>query len=175
MNHHMLLHLKKSVIDHGPLWCSSLFVFEDWNGDIASYFHGTQNVPHQVSFKLKDLWDFSWLVKQLKHLQLEPKALQNLTSSRVTNVMLSCLLLFYFKIMTAVTSHQHLPKLIDEMPPGCAKDLVFQLSGRSDRLASHHAINEQVPSSIFSSLLTNVLMRINSKRTDLIRSDLRLL
>ena len=114
-------------------------------------------------------------MKQLKHLQLEPKALQNLTSSRVTNVMLSCLLLFYFKIMTAVTSHQHLPKLIDEMPPGCAKDLVFQLSGRSDRLASHHAINEQVPSSIFSSLLTNVLMRINSKRTDLIRSDLRLL
>ena len=77
--------------------------------------------------------------------------------------------------MTAVTSHQHLPKLIDEMPPGCAKDLVFQLSGRSDRLASHHAINEQVPSSIFSSLLTNVLMRINSKRTDLIRADLRLL
>ena len=55
MNQHMLLHLKKSVVDHGPLWCSSLFVFEDWNGDIANYFHGTQNVAHQVSFKLKDL------------------------------------------------------------------------------------------------------------------------
>ncbi|PFX11596.1 hypothetical protein AWC38_SpisGene24605 [Stylophora pistillata] len=39
MNQHMLLHLKKSVIDHGPLWCSSLFVFEDRNGDIANYFH----------------------------------------------------------------------------------------------------------------------------------------
>ena len=51
--------------------------------------------------------------------------------------------------MTAVTSHQHLPKLIDEMPPGSAKDLVFQLSGRSDRLASHHAINVRVLSSIF--------------------------
>ena len=74
----MLLHLMKSVIDHGPLWCSSLFVFEDWNGDIANYFHGTQNVAHQVSFKLKALWDFSWLVK---HLQIEPKELQNLTSS----------------------------------------------------------------------------------------------
>lgn len=43
------------------------------------------------------------------------------------NVMFHCLLLLYFKIMTVVTSHQHLPKLIDEMPPGCAKDLVFQL------------------------------------------------
>ena len=43
--------------------------------------------------------------------------------------------------MTAVTSHQQLPKLIDEMPPGCAKDLVFQLCGRSDRLASHLEIN----------------------------------
>lgn len=55
MNQHMLLHLMKSVIDHGPLWCSSLFVFEDWNGDITNYFHGTQNVAHQVSFKLKAL------------------------------------------------------------------------------------------------------------------------
>lgn len=53
MTQHMLLHLKKSVIDHGPLWCSSLFVFEDWNGGISNYFHGTQNVVHQVRFKLK--------------------------------------------------------------------------------------------------------------------------
>ena len=51
--------------------------------------------------------------------------------------------------MTAVTSHQHLPKLIYEMPPGCAKDLVFQLCGHSDRLSSHHAINMWVLSSIF--------------------------
>ena len=49
MNQHMLLHLKKSVIDHGPLWSSSLFVFEDWNGDIGNYFHGTQNIADQVS------------------------------------------------------------------------------------------------------------------------------
>ena len=52
MNHHMLLHLKKSVADHGPLWCTSLFVFEDWNGDLDSYFHGTQNIAGQVSFKI---------------------------------------------------------------------------------------------------------------------------
>ena len=44
----MLLHLVKSVYDHGPLWSSSLFVFEDWNGDIGNYFHGTQNIANQV-------------------------------------------------------------------------------------------------------------------------------
>ena len=50
MNHHMLLHLKKSVYDdYGPLWNSSLFVFEDWNGDISNYFHGTQNIANQVT------------------------------------------------------------------------------------------------------------------------------
>ncbi|PFX13602.1 hypothetical protein AWC38_SpisGene22296 [Stylophora pistillata] len=56
MNQHMLLHLKKSVIDHGPLWCSSLFVFEDCNGDIASYFHGIQNVAHQVMTDVPRIW-----------------------------------------------------------------------------------------------------------------------
>lgn len=49
MNQHMLLHLKESVVNHGPLWSSSLFVFEDWNGDISNYFHGTQNIASQVS------------------------------------------------------------------------------------------------------------------------------
>lgn len=48
MNQHMLLHLTKSVYDHGPLWSSSLFVFEDWNGDLGNYFHGTQNIANQV-------------------------------------------------------------------------------------------------------------------------------
>jgi len=35
--------------------------------------------------------------------------------------------------MTAFTSHQHLPQLIDEMSPGDAKDLVFQLCGGTNR------------------------------------------
>ena len=48
MNQHMLLHLVKSVYDHRPLWSSSLFVFEDWNGDIGNYFHETQNIANQV-------------------------------------------------------------------------------------------------------------------------------
>lgn len=48
MNQHMLLHLKENVLANGPLWCNSLFPFEDWNGDIAKYFHGTQNIASQI-------------------------------------------------------------------------------------------------------------------------------
>jgi len=88
MNQHMLLHLKKSVIDHGPLWSSSLFAFEDWNGDIGNYFHGTQNIASQI--------------------------------------------------MTAVTSQQQLPQLINEMPPGSAKDIVIRLQGQHKRTNSTH-------------------------------------
>ena len=33
----MLLHLKKNVSDHGPIESSSLFVFEDWNGDTGNF------------------------------------------------------------------------------------------------------------------------------------------
>ncbi|XP_029203493.2 uncharacterized protein LOC114967602 [Acropora millepora] len=88
MNQHLLLHLAKSVNDHGPLWSSSLFVFEDWNGDIGNYFHGTQNVANQI--------------------------------------------------MTAVRSHQCLPQLINELPPGCAKDLVLQLRGQTSKTNRTH-------------------------------------
>lgn len=55
MNQHMLLHLKESVINHGPLWSSSLFVFEDWNGDISNYFHRTQNIAGQVSLRFWEI------------------------------------------------------------------------------------------------------------------------
>lgn len=37
----------RSVLNHGPLWSSSLFVFKDWSGDSSNYFHGTQNIAGQ--------------------------------------------------------------------------------------------------------------------------------
>lgn len=40
--------------------------------------------------------------------------------------------------MTAVTSHQHLPELIDDMPQGEAKEMVLQLCGHSVRYAFLH-------------------------------------
>lgn len=49
LNMHNLLHLVEDVKANGPLWCNSLFVFEDWNGDITDFFHGTQSIPNQVN------------------------------------------------------------------------------------------------------------------------------
>lgn len=40
---------------------------------------------------------------------------------------------FHCKIMTAVASQQQLPKLINEMPPGNAKEIVMQLQGKPNR------------------------------------------
>ena len=47
--------------------------------------------------------------------------------------------------MTAVTSHQRLPQLIDEMPPGGAKDLVFHLCGHTGRSAYCDDSNYEYP------------------------------
>ena len=38
-----------------------------------------------------------------------------------------------FASIRALTSHQHLPQLVDHMPPACAKDLAFHLCGCKDR------------------------------------------
>lgn len=48
-NMHQLLHLVQSVQNHGPLWTHSCFYFEDYNGQLRHFFHGTQNVEVQVS------------------------------------------------------------------------------------------------------------------------------
>ena len=47
-NLHQLLHLKNNVENLGPLWSNSCFPFEDYNGDLKGYFHGSQNIQGQV-------------------------------------------------------------------------------------------------------------------------------
>lgn len=56
-----------------------------------------------------------------------------------TNLILNFVFSVHLKIMTAVTSHQCLPELIHEMPPGHAKDVVLRLCGNTDRSATFHA------------------------------------
>lgn len=48
INTHLLLHIEESVRHLGPLWTSSCFSFEDYNGQLSSFFHGTQNVNGQI-------------------------------------------------------------------------------------------------------------------------------
>ena len=47
-NVHLCLHLSKSVIDWGPLWTHSAFVFEAYNAERNNMFKGTQAVPLQI-------------------------------------------------------------------------------------------------------------------------------
>ena len=47
-NVHDLLHLPQCVRDAGPLFLYSCFHFEDLNGRLEKYFHGTQSVPEQI-------------------------------------------------------------------------------------------------------------------------------
>ena len=49
-NVHMLLHLCDKVRDLGPLWSTSCFYFEDFNGQLRTLFHGTQKIETQIAF-----------------------------------------------------------------------------------------------------------------------------
>ena len=48
-NVHSLCHFAQSVVNSGPLWATSTFVFEGYNRTIGKLFHGTQKVPLQIS------------------------------------------------------------------------------------------------------------------------------
>ena len=54
-NLHQVLHLKNNVENLGPLWSNSCFPFEDYNGDLKGYFHGSQNIQGQVR-KILQYW-----------------------------------------------------------------------------------------------------------------------
>jgi len=47
-NVHLLTHLVPSVRQWGPLWSYSAFFFEDANGKLLIFFHGTRGVAHQI-------------------------------------------------------------------------------------------------------------------------------
>lgn len=49
LNVHSLLHLPEVVRDLGPLWAHSCFAFEDANGYLKKFFHGTQHVDLQIA------------------------------------------------------------------------------------------------------------------------------
>lgn len=48
VNVHLLTHLAASVRNWGPLWATSTFTFESFNGTLLQYFHGTTHVPEQI-------------------------------------------------------------------------------------------------------------------------------
>ncbi len=47
-NVHLLTHIATGVRNWGPLWATSTFSFESFNGTLLHYFHGTTHVPEQI-------------------------------------------------------------------------------------------------------------------------------
>lgn len=47
-NVHLLMHLAASVRNWGPLWTTSTFPFESFNGTLLKFFNGTTHVSDQV-------------------------------------------------------------------------------------------------------------------------------
>ena len=47
-NVHLLMHLAASVRNWGPLWATSTFPFESFNGTLLRFFSGTTHVPTQI-------------------------------------------------------------------------------------------------------------------------------
>lgn len=66
-NTHLLLHLTDKVMDLGPLWASSCFYFEDFNGQLRHLFHGTQHIETQIAFAVGVHQSLPKLAKSLKH------------------------------------------------------------------------------------------------------------
>ncbi|KAK0141862.1 hypothetical protein N1851_020460 [Merluccius polli] len=47
-NVHLLMHLAAGVRNWGPLWATSTFPFESFNGTLLKFFSGTTHVPTQI-------------------------------------------------------------------------------------------------------------------------------
>ena len=81
-NVHCLLHLVSCVENLGPLWASSCFCYEDFNGDLRKLFHGTQNVDSQITFAICFQQKIPELVSLLPFGSLQLEYYSNLTSAR---------------------------------------------------------------------------------------------
>ena len=55
-NVYIFTHLPDAVLNWGPLWSHSAFVFEDVTGVLNSMYHGTQLIPKQI-FKYFSAWN----------------------------------------------------------------------------------------------------------------------
>lgn len=63
-NVHSLLHLSKSVVNWGPLWAHSAFMFEDFNGYLLKQVKSSHAVPQQICKRVALSRAFPRLAKQ---------------------------------------------------------------------------------------------------------------
>lgn len=48
-NVHLMTHISATVRNPGPLWATSTFSFESFNGALLKFFHGTTHVQGQIA------------------------------------------------------------------------------------------------------------------------------
>lgn len=84
-NIHLLTHLASSVRWWGPLWATSAFVFEDANGRLLNFFHGTKGVSCQI---FKSFTYSTCLRKLAKRYMNTP--LCEVVFDQLLNITLSC-------------------------------------------------------------------------------------
>lgn len=80
-NVHLLTHLTDTVRNFGPLWNTSCFLFEAYNGQLVHMFSGTRYIPSQIC---KNLADKSEIVKK-SHTAFHSTTLKNLFSAIMYN------------------------------------------------------------------------------------------
>ena len=69
-NLHLLLHLPDNVRKFGPLWTTSCFAFENLNGVLKSYVHGTRYAELQICSSVSTFLSLTELKEQLFSIQV---------------------------------------------------------------------------------------------------------
>lgn len=76
-NMHQLLHLSLFVKRWGPLWATSAFSFENFNGFLVAFLHGTNNVGQELMNSIKIYEGFLALQYKIKRSEDTAKLRKN--------------------------------------------------------------------------------------------------
>ena len=83
-NVHLCEHLAESVVNCGPLWGQSAFIYENYNGEILKTIRSSNNVMKQICERFLLKWAIPQLIKKYNHVfsEHEQHLLASLTSSK---------------------------------------------------------------------------------------------
>jgi len=137
-NLHKLLHLERSVRLNGPLFLTTCFPFEDMNGRLSNFIHGTRCVDLQIHSNLS-------IVTKL------PLMVQNLREGEVKDY---CYSIMKKRKNVKLTERISLKVYL----VGYIRDVCNNLSWVKDVLARENLISHSSVVQIFSRLLKNKML-----------------
>jgi len=86
INFHLLLHTVDSVHQLGPLWTSSCFSFEDYNGELGGFFHGTQHVHSQILSGIAFCQKLPYYIRRFKDNETAANLLEVLSNKKMVTL-----------------------------------------------------------------------------------------